>query len=150
MPTYEMPLLIRIANKAQYASVLKNVANSIFETGGFIRKIENWGDKQLPYVASAHGKTNTHARHFMICFDVPPSQISKLEDDCGRNISIIRAKIYKQNIPSQDIQCTWEEEMLPPPYRPSVLKLLEQAKKHKRYRSQFKYNSGLDYYPFVR
>lgn len=38
------------------------MANSIFETGGFIRKIENWGDKQLPCVASAHGITNTHAR----------------------------------------------------------------------------------------
>lgn len=53
----------------------------------------------------------------MICFDMPPSQICKLEDDCGRNISIIRACVYKQNIAPKNIQCTWEEEMLPPPYR---------------------------------
>ena len=47
--------------QAEYATTLKNVANSIFETGGFIRKIENWGNKELPCKAVAHGKTNTHA-----------------------------------------------------------------------------------------
>lgn len=47
--------------QAEYATTLKNVANSIFETGGFIRKIENWGNKELPCKAVAHGKTNTNA-----------------------------------------------------------------------------------------
>lgn len=42
-------------------SILKNVANAIFETGGFIRNIENWGNKELPCKTSAHDKVHTHA-----------------------------------------------------------------------------------------
>ncbi|XP_006615456.1 probable 28S ribosomal protein S6, mitochondrial [Apis dorsata] len=150
MPTYEMPLLLRLANKAEYVTILKDVAKSIFETGGFIRKIENWGIKQLPCKTNIHNATHTHANHFMFCFDSPPSQIIKIQEDCRRNRSIIRVRIYTQNVPSENVKCTFEEEMLPPAYRPNVQKLLEQAKKHKRYQTKFKYNSGLDYYPFMR
>ncbi|XP_016920837.1 small ribosomal subunit protein bS6m [Apis cerana] len=150
MPTYEMPLLLRLANKTEYVTVLKDVAKSIFETGGIIRKIENWGIKELPCKTSAHNNIHTQASHFMFSFDSPPSQVIKIHEDCRRNRSIIRVQIYLQNIPPKNIKCTFEEEMLPPPYRPSVQKLLEQAKKHKRYQTKFKYNSGLDYYPFMR
>ncbi|XP_043511167.1 probable 28S ribosomal protein S6, mitochondrial [Frieseomelitta varia] len=150
MPTYEMPLLLRLASKAEYATTLKNVANSIFETGGFIRKIENWGNKELPCKAIAHGKTNTHAGHFMFCFDMPPSKLLRLEDDCKRNIGIIRVKIYKQNEPCSNIQCTLHEELLPPPYRPGVIKMMEEAKKNKRSKSKFEYGNDLNYHPFVK
>ncbi|KAK1127427.1 hypothetical protein K0M31_003965 [Melipona bicolor] len=150
MPTYEMPLLLRLASKAEYATTLKNVANSIFETGGFIRKIENWGNKELPCKAVAHGKTNTHAGHFMFCFDMPPSQLIRFEDDCKRNIGIIRAQIYRQNEPCSNVQCTLHEELLPPPYRPSVIKLMEEAKKHKRHKAKFEYGNDVNYHPFLK
>ncbi|CAK9830856.1 Probable 28S ribosomal protein S6, mitochondrial [Anthophora retusa] len=150
MPTYEMPLLLRLGNKAEYTSILKNVANSIFETGGFIRRIENWGNQELPCKASIHGKTHTHAGHFMFCFDSPPSQVFKIQDNCRRNINIIRAEVYKEVVPEKQVQCTLEEELLPPPYRPGVQKLLEADKKQKRNKSKFEYNSGLNYYPFPK
>ncbi|XP_076751246.1 mitochondrial ribosomal protein S6 [Xylocopa sonorina] len=148
MPTYEMPLLLRISSKAEYLNILRNVADSIFATGGFIRKIENWGEKELPCKAVAHGKMNTHAAHFMICFDIPPREMENVQDNCRRNLSIIRSQIFKQNEPDTEIKCTLEEEMLPPSYRPSVQKLLEVAKRDRS--KKFKYNSGLDYYPFLK
>lgn len=110
----------------------------------------------------------------MFSFESPPSQVVKIQDDCRRNRSIIRVRIYLENVVPENVKCTFAEEMLPPAYRyflipfnsihnkfsfliyifiyfrPSVQKLLEQAKKHKRYQSKFKYNSGLDYYPFMR
>lgn len=150
MPTYEMPLLIRLGTKAEYTSILKSVANSIFETGGFIRKIENWGDKDLPCKTSVHDKTHRKAAHFLFCFDCPPSELTKLKDDCNRNLDIIRSQIYKYDKPSKEVQCTFEEEMLPPPYRPNVLKIMEIGMKQKRKNQKFQYNSGLDYYPFIK
>ncbi|OAD59717.1 putative 28S ribosomal protein S6, mitochondrial [Eufriesea mexicana] len=149
MPTYEMPLLLRLSTKAEYTTALKTVANSIFETGGFIRKIENWGTKELPCKSVAHGKTHTHANHFMICFDISPSQVSKIDDDCKRNISVIRAKIFKPSESTKQ-ECTLHEELLPPSYRPKLQKLLEEARKRKGAENKFKYNSSLDYYPFMR
>lgn len=145
MPTYEMPLLLRVANKAQYMTVLKNVANSIFQTGGFIRKIENWGDKDLPCKAHTEHGNYTRAGHFLLCFDAPPASLKLIQDDCNRNLEIIRVRIFKQNEP-ETMECTLHEELLPPPYRPSVLKLLETGKKY-RY-PKFDSHSGLGYYPF--
>lgn len=53
----------------------------------------------------------------MFCFDSPPSQVIKIQEDCKRNRSIIRVRIYTQNVPSGNLKCTFEEEMLPPSYR---------------------------------
>ncbi|KOC66949.1 putative 28S ribosomal protein S6, mitochondrial [Habropoda laboriosa] len=150
MPTYEMPLLLRIGSKVEYTNILKAVANEIFESGGFIRRIENWGDKELPCKAPAHGKVHTHAGHFMFCFDSPPSEIFNIYDYCKRNLSIIRTQIYKEFVPSKNVECSLEEELLPPAYRPNVQKLLEESKKHKSGKVKFHYNSGLDYYPFIK
>lgn len=150
MPTYEMPLLLRVMKKSECAEALKRVANSIFQTGGFIRKIENLGEKELPCKASSHGKVHKHASHFLFYFDVPPSSLVDLSDECRRDMDIIRAQIFTQHQSPKEEACTLEEELLPPAYRPSVIKLLEEAKKHRSEKYKFKYNSGLDYYPFLR
>ncbi|CAL7946068.1 unnamed protein product [Xylocopa violacea] len=147
MPTYEMPLLLFVSNKAEYLNNLRIVANSIFATGGFIRKIENWGEKGLACKAMAHGKMNERAAHFMIAFDAPPYELVNIQDACKRNLSIIRAVIYKQNEPDNE-KCTFEEEMLPPPYRPSVQKVLAAGKKKKEL--NYQRHSGLNYYPFLK
>lgn len=147
MPTYEMPLLIRIMKKPELVATLKRTVETIFNTGGFIRKIENCGVKPLPCKTSAHGHVHHEASHFFIFFDIPPREIDKIMDKYNRDIDIVRLKIYKQNEPVKT-ECTFHEEMLPPPYRPSVQKLMEVAKKQDRKKKEFKYNSGLDYYPF--
>ena len=150
MPTYEMPLLLRVMKKSECKEALKRVANSIFETGGFIRKIENLGEKELPCKASSHGKVHKHASHFLFYFDVPPSSLADLSDECRRDMDIIRSHIYTKNELLKEKECTLQEELLPPAYRPSVMNLLEEAKKQRSEKYKFKYNSGLDYYPFSR
>ncbi|XP_029156402.1 probable 28S ribosomal protein S6, mitochondrial [Nylanderia fulva] len=147
MPTYELPLLLRIMKKPELVESLKRTTTTIFNTGGFIRKIENWGVKRLPVKAKIHGRLHREANHFLIYFDAPPKEIEKINDEYNRDIDVIRAKIFKQNIPREQ-QCTFHEEMLPPPYRPSVQKMMELAKKRHNNKYEFKYNSGLNYYPF--
>ncbi|XP_076177609.1 mitochondrial ribosomal protein S6 [Ptiloglossa arizonensis] len=149
MPIYEMPVLLRIMNKTDYILALKRVTNAIFETGGFIRKLENWGEKDLPCKATSHGKTHKRAGYFFLCFDVPPSSIKDLIDEYKRDVDIVRVNIFKQNTES-DIKCTIEEELLPAPYRPSVTKLLKMASRDRNEKNKFKSNSGLDYYPFLK
>ncbi|XP_020297234.1 probable 28S ribosomal protein S6, mitochondrial [Pseudomyrmex gracilis] len=147
MPTYEMPLLLRIMKKPELAATLKRTAGLIFNTGGFIRKMENWGVKQLPCKASVHGHVYKEADHFLIYFDAPSKEIEKILDECNRDVDIVRLKIYKQT-ELQKKPCTFHEEMLPPPYRPTVQKLIESSKRQHRNKYEFKYNSGLDHYPF--
>lgn len=111
--------------------------------------------------------------HFLIHFDVPPKELDKILDECNRDVDIVKLRIFKKNEPIKK-DCTFHEEMLPPPYRyilvfhnlqynlymyryliilfylyrPNVQKLMELAKKRHDNKYAFKYNSGLDYYPF--
>ncbi|XP_070164285.1 small ribosomal subunit protein bS6m [Polyergus mexicanus] len=147
MPTYEMPLMLRVMKKPELVATLKRATTMIFNSGGFLRKIENWGVKSLPCKMRAHGHIYREANHFLIHFDVPPKDIDKILDECNRDIDIVRLRIFKQNKPIKT-DCTFHEEMLPPPYRPNVQKLVELAKKRHDNKYAFKQNTGLDYYPF--
>lgn len=149
MPTYEMPLILRIMKKPELAVTLKRTAEVIFNTGGFIRRIENWGVKSLPCKITAHGHSHREANHFFICFDASPKLIEKITDEGNRDIDIVRLKIFKQVEPKNK-ECTFHEEMLPAAYRPSVIKLMQIAKKQQSDKHKFKFNTGLDYYPFTR
>lgn len=144
-----MPLLMRVMKKPELVKTLKRTAEMIFNTGGYIRKLENWGIKDLPYKISVHGHVHRQANHFCIRFDAPPRLIDNVIEECSRDIDIIRIRVFKQLIPSET-ECTLHEEMLPPPYRPSVQKLVEMAKKQNKNKHVFSYNSGLDYYPFTK
>jgi len=138
--------MLRVMKKPELVATLKRATTTIFNTGGFIRKIENWGIKPLPCKTSVHGHIYKEANHFLIHFDVPPKEIDKILDEYNRDVDIVRSRIFKQNKLIKK-NCTFHEEMLPPSYRPSVQKLVELAKqRHNKY--EFKYNSGLDYYPF--
>ncbi|XP_029681024.1 probable 28S ribosomal protein S6, mitochondrial [Formica exsecta] len=147
MPTYEMPLMLRVMKKPELVATLKRATTTILNTGGFLRKIENWGVKPLPCKMRAHGRIYREANHFLIHFDVPPKDIDKILDECNRDVDIVRLRIFKQNKPIKK-DCTFHEEMLPPSYRPNVQKLVELAKKRHDNQYAFKYNTGLDYYPF--
>jgi len=54
--------------------------------------------------------------HFFIYFDIPPKEIDKIIDKYNRDMDIVRSKIFKQDKPPK-VECTFHEEMLPPPYR---------------------------------
>ncbi|XP_051171998.1 probable 28S ribosomal protein S6, mitochondrial [Leptopilina boulardi] len=151
MPTYEMPLLIRIMAKPELTTTLKRVAQMIFDKGGFIRKMENFGKKATPYRMSVHERVHKEANYFVFYFDVPPSLTCQLQDEFNRDIDIVRSNILKHG-EITPFDCTLNEELLPPPYRPSVQKLMKinEREEKKKEKYKFKHNSGLSYYPFQR
>nr|XP_050861948.1 probable 28S ribosomal protein S6, mitochondrial [Vespula vulgaris] len=146
MPTYEMPLLLRVMDKPETFNVLKRAATAIFDNGGIIRKIENLGIKQLPCKLSFRGKTYWQANHFLYRFDVPPSRVMDLIDEYNRDVDILRNRIYKEeNI--QPIECTLHEELLPPIYRKDVMKLMEIAEIQRKKHEKLQFNREMVYYP---
>lgn len=80
-------------------------------------------------------------------FNAPPSSLEDLSEEYGRDVDIIRQRIYKvKEEPHQE--CTLHEELQPAPYRKDVQDLIAEARKLDK--PKFKYNSGLDYYPFQK
>ncbi|KAJ8950158.1 hypothetical protein NQ314_008011 [Rhamnusium bicolor] len=147
MITYELLMLLRSVPKPELKTILKRTANAIFDKGGFIRKLENLGTREMPYKTSAHGVVYDRASYFLYEFNVPPSSIDKLFDEYGRDIDIIRRRIYKKK-EAETFECTLHDELQPPPYRKNVQDLIAEARKLDK--PKFKYNTGLDYYPFQK
>ncbi|XP_011300677.1 probable 28S ribosomal protein S6, mitochondrial [Fopius arisanus] len=150
MPTYELPLILRVMPKPQITATLKRVANGIFDRGGVIRKIENLGEIVTPYKMSAHNKVHRKASYFIFHFDAPPRKLEDLLEEYGRDVDVVRSRVYKKDEDNPE-PCTWHEEMLPPSDRPEVQKLMRIAANQKRgFTKIWNPNSGLDYYPFQR
>ncbi|XP_050295810.1 probable 28S ribosomal protein S6, mitochondrial [Anthonomus grandis grandis] len=147
MITYELMLLLRLMPKPEVKQVLRRATDHIFEKGGFIRKLENLGTRDMPYKTSVHGVVYKQASYFLCEFNLPPDHIRYVQDELGRDIDIIRRRVYKKMEPEK-FDCTLHEEITPPPYRKDVQELVAEARKHDK--PKFKYNTGLDYYPFQK
>ncbi|XP_063234065.1 small ribosomal subunit protein bS6m [Bacillus rossius redtenbacheri] len=151
MLTYEMPILLRIMSRSETAATLKRTAEAIFETGGFIRNIENLGSGSLPYKTSSHGTVHKKGSHFLLRFHCPPTRLEQLSESVTRDVDVVRHRVYKEREPSS-FECTLHEEVLPPAYRKDVAAMLEEGQRNKKksFSKPFKYNTGLDYYPFQK
>ncbi|CAG4964556.1 unnamed protein product [Parnassius apollo] len=136
--------------KQELKSTLKRVSHAIFNRGGIIRNIENLGFRAMPYKTSAHGLVHREANYFVFKIDTATQAVADLKEEYSRDVDIIRQRVFKvQN--DGDHSCTLEEEMLPPAYREEVQKMIEVGKTQiNRFTHKFKYNSGLDYYPFQK
>lgn len=128
-------------------STLKRTAETILNKGGIIRKLENLGTRALPYKMSEHGLVHRTGSYFLMHFDCSTNLIADVREEYGRDIDIVRANVFKVEEPAA-IECTLDEELLPPAYRKDVIKMMEVAKK--RDKPKYDQKSGLDYYPFQK
>ncbi|BET01172.1 ribosomal protein, S6 [Nesidiocoris tenuis] len=87
--------------------------------------------------------------YFVVSFTAPPSKLPVIEDECRRDVDVIRKRIYKAVEPDSH-DCRIEEEIKPAPYRLEVVQMIEEARKREAKKPSFKFNTGLDYYPFQR
>lgn len=150
MPSYELALLLRTMPKPELKSTLKRVATAVFNRGGIIRNIENLGFRPMPYKTSAHGLVHREANYFVIKIDTATQAVYDLREEYSRDVDIIRQRVFKV-VEEINHDCQLETELLPPAYRKDVEKMIEIGKTQaNRFTYRFKYNSGLDYYPFQK
>lgn len=96
---------------------LKRTANQIFESGGFIRRIDNLGTSDTPWKMSSHDAIHKKANYFIVEFDVPSSALYPFNNYLSRDVDIIKRTIFR--IPENEPQppCTLHYELKPPAYR---------------------------------
>ncbi|XP_064473495.1 small ribosomal subunit protein bS6m-like [Ornithodoros turicata] len=131
MPCYELTLIMRTMAKPDLISALKRTGEFILKNGAVLRKIENLGTKDLPMKMYRHGNTYTSGSYYLFTFDASLDMRRNLVDELRRDVDIIRNAIVSQS-PGKPFECTLDDELLPPAYRPSVKKLMEEAKDDKR------------------
>ncbi|CAH2243535.1 probable 28S ribosomal protein S6, mitochondrial [Pararge aegeria] len=150
MPSYELALMLKAMPKPELKTTLTRISHAIFNRGGIIRNIENLGFRAMPYKTSSHSLVHREANYFVFKIDTATQAVADLKEEYSRDVDIIRQRVYK--IPDKaDQTCTLEQELLPPAYREEVQKMIELGKSQvNRFTYKFKYNSGLDYYPFQK
>ncbi|XP_072941993.1 small ribosomal subunit protein bS6m [Epargyreus clarus] len=150
MPTYELALMLRAMPKPELKTTLKRVSHAIFNRGGIIRNIENLGFRPIPYKTSSHGVVHREANYFIFRIDTATQAVSDLKEEYSRDVDVVRQRVFKMP-ENTEHACTLEEELLPPAYRKEVQEMIEIGKTQvNRFTYKFKYNSGLDYYPFQK
>ncbi|XP_026747184.1 probable 28S ribosomal protein S6, mitochondrial [Trichoplusia ni] len=150
MPTYELALMLRAMPKPELKTTLTRISHAIFDRGGIIRNIENLGFRPMPYKTTAHGLVHKEANYFVFKIDTPTKAVADLKEEYRRDVDVVRQRVFLAQEPSKN-DCTLEEELLPPAYREDVQKMIDVGKTQvNRFTYKFKYNSGLDYYPFQK
>ncbi|XP_026765423.1 probable 28S ribosomal protein S6, mitochondrial [Galleria mellonella] len=150
MPAYEFALMLRAMPKPELKTALKRISHAIFDRGGIIRNIENLGFRSMPYKTSAHGLVHREANYVVFKVDTAALSVTDLKEEYSRDVDIIRQRVFRVQDDFEH-SCTLEEELLPPAYREEVQKMIEIGKTQvNRFTYKFKYNSGLDYYPFQK
>lgn len=101
----------------ELAQCLKRTATKIFETGGFIRRIDNLGTEDTPWKISSHDAIHKKASYFIVEFDAPSSQLEPFNNYLSRDIDIIKRTIFKVPEVQPQPACTLSDEIKPPAYR---------------------------------
>lgn len=96
---------------------LKQTATKIFESGGFIRRIDNLGTVDTPWRIRSHDIMYKQASYFIFEFDAPSSALSSFNNYLSRDIDIIKRTIFRVPEVKPEPPCTLHEELKPPAYR---------------------------------
>jgi len=152
MPSYELTMILRKMSHPSTVSAIKAAAQEIYSSGGFIRKMESMGERQLPNKKKVKGIKHSEGTYFLMDVDVMVSSLPKIEDELNRNKDIIQQQFLAKERLQAEVECpkTLNQERLPPAERPSIQQLLEQGRRPPRFKKIFDPKTGLDYYPFHR
>ncbi|XP_032536068.1 28S ribosomal protein S6, mitochondrial isoform X1 [Chiroxiphia lanceolata] len=77
------------------AAVLKRTVEALMERGAVVRKLENLGERALPYKISKHSERHRRGWYFLIDLEAPPSIVSAMTEHLGRDIDVIRQGFVK-------------------------------------------------------
>lgn len=69
-------------------STLKRTAETIFDNGGFLRKIDNLGFRNLPFKCSEHGLVHRTGHAFVMKFDIPPPAVTHINQVTSKTLNL--------------------------------------------------------------
>lgn len=128
MPFYELLLILRPQPKKDLVECLKRTANLVWKENGALKKIEYLGHSKLPYRCRRKNSDEifNEGNYFLYQVSLNSSKLPIIRPELSLDLDIIKStwnQIGVDDIP-EDYQCTLEEELLIPSFRPSVQPLL--------------------------
>ncbi|KAI1286746.1 putative 28S ribosomal protein S6, mitochondrial [Halotydeus destructor] len=134
MPSYELNFILRRMQRPEMLEILKRVGDSVLDNEGILRKVEFLGHRPLPWRMVNRTRPGvkriTQGSYFIYHCDLPPQTSYRLQGEYRLDPEFVKIRFLKkeENI-AEDYVCTLDDEMKPPVFRPSVLKLIEEGRK---------------------
>ena len=151
MPNYQMTVIVRKLAQPATVAAVRRVAEEVYTSGGYIRKIQSLGTRKLPNIKNSKGMMHTEGTYMLLDIDVKANDLSKMNDEYIRDKDIIQQFfIAKDKDPEFKCMETLDDERKPPAERPSVQALIEQGRRPPRFKKIFDDKTGLEFYPFHR
>ncbi|XP_015263357.1 PREDICTED: 28S ribosomal protein S6, mitochondrial [Gekko japonicus] len=82
----------------EVAATLKRTVEALLEKGAVVRKLENLGERTLPYKISKHNQRHTRGGYFLIDFVSPTAAVTEMQEHLGRDIDVIRSTVLKHEV----------------------------------------------------
>merc|ERR1712062_796398 len=144
-----MTVIMRKLAKPALVSAVKRVAEEIYIGGGYIRKIESLGTRQLPYIKQCKKLRHTEGTYMLMDVDIKAQDLA-INDEYLRDKDIIQQFFLSKTDEATDFVCdeTLDDERKPPAERPSIQRLIEEGRRPPRFKKIWNSRTGLDYYPF--
>ena len=150
MPTYEMTVIMRKMSHPSLVSAVKKVAEEIYTSGGYIRKIQSLGTRPLPNVKYSKEQKHTEGTYMLMDIDVRTQDLSKIIDEYNRDKDIIQQFFMARTEETFECENTLDLERKKPSERPSIQQLVHEGRRPPRFSKIWNPKTGLDYYPFHR
>ncbi|KAL5503264.1 hypothetical protein EMCRGX_G010186 [Ephydatia muelleri] len=95
MVQYEVALILRSVPTAELSQLLKKTLSVVLDQGAVLRKVENLGERQLPYRMRAHSKYFQDGRYLVFNMDASPQMAITIRNKLRANADTIRTTLLK-------------------------------------------------------
>ncbi|XP_022081952.1 28S ribosomal protein S6, mitochondrial-like [Acanthaster planci] len=102
MPGYEMALIMRVMKRSDLIEAVKRSVGAVIEQGGIVKKLENLGEKRLPYQMNVHAQKFTRGHYFVLEFDSPPNTLASLQEYLHRDVDVIKPTILNRETETRE------------------------------------------------
>lgn len=140
---YELSFIVKHLAKSKTLNVAKRSVDAIVNGGGYINKLESLGLTDLPH----NFKGDTKGSYFIVQFVAPTMTLPAVKTALKLDQDIVRSTVIKLKS-KKAFECTLQDELKPPVYRPEVHQMIKEAEERVPVKEKFQQNTGLDYYPF--
>ncbi|XP_063403841.1 small ribosomal subunit protein bS6m-like isoform X1 [Mytilus trossulus] len=96
MPPYELALILRgTLARPEVAQALKKGCQNLLSNGSVVRKIENLGQRELPYYMRAHNTIHKEGHYFLLNFDSPVESLKPIKQGFKEHRDVVRAGLER-------------------------------------------------------
>ncbi|KAI0981201.1 hypothetical protein GJ496_007433 [Pomphorhynchus laevis] len=106
---YEVLAIHRCLEQPHLVQAIKRVCKFILDEDGILVKMENMGNRVLPYRMKSHNESFSSGHYILTKFYGKPTSIAAIKFNIVSDVDVIRARILNSALWNNPVQCECEQ-----------------------------------------